>query len=69
MEPLAVFFILEGLSFDVIGAYFIVSGILNRNSTTNESLSTMRDELKQLRSESIALFELYKDLIEARKTK
>lgn len=69
MEPLTIFFVLEGLFFTGIGTHYIIRGILNRNSTTGERLSSMRVELKELRDESFQLFELYKDLIEARKSK
>lgn len=67
IEPLSAFYILEGLLFDAIGAIFIVSGILNRGTKLDFFISELRDEIKELRSESWGLMNIQKSIMDARK--
>jgi hypothetical protein len=41
MEPLSVFFILEGLTFDIIGAILVISGILNFKLKNTEPIKNL----------------------------
>ncbi len=69
MEPLTGFFILEGLLFDIIGAYFVVSGLLNGDNKLNFLLSDLRDRTIRLQEESMHLATMYKEYFEAYRQK
>ena len=47
MEPLAGFYVLFGILFDVLGAYLIVSNIISYKSIWNPKLRNMSDVFNQ----------------------
>jgi len=64
LEPLTGFFILEGLTFDIIGAYLVISGLLKTDFLLMEKLSDLKKVIKELTKQNMKMTQLYQESIE-----